>query len=505
MVMRIGGLASGMDIDSLVSELMKAHKMPVDKLQQKSQVFLWQRDAYKEVNTKLTDYRSNKVFDLRLEREWNATSAVVSGNTTAVTAKAGTSVASGTLVIETSALAEAASNYGTAAFGTAGFDPSKTLKSESDAGHLTAGSLAGTYTIRINGTSVAIDPNTDSMNSVISKINRDTNVSAFYDSSTRKISFVSKETGSVNGSADGLEIQFEDRKGNFLSKFATVVTGGANEKSAVDAQVKINGLETTRKSNSFTINGIDIKLNTTNVGTPSTISTTSDTASVVDKIKTFVKDYNEMLASLQDRVGETKYRDYLPLSEAQKSAMGEKEIENWETRAKSGLLRNDSILSSAINTMRSIISSQVDTGSDVYKTLSSIGIQTGSYNEKGKIYLDEDKLSKAMEADPDAVIAMFTSIGTNGKNEGIAEKIYDGLDNTLSAIKSKAGQFNSFNDNSFISNQIKTLDTEITRQNNRMLDLESAYYRRFNAMEQAINRFNSQSASLAQSFGGTGQ
>lgn len=502
MVLRIGGLATGMDIDSLVSQLMKAHRMPVDKLQQKSQTYLWQRDEFKEINTKLTDFRNNKLFDLRLEREWNSTSAEVSGNTTAVTATAGTSAASGTLVIETSRLAEAASNYGTATFGTADFDPSKTLKSESDAGHLTGGALSATQQIRINGTLVDINPDLDSLDTVISKINKDTNVSAFYDSSTRKISFVSKETGSVNGSADGLKIQFDDMSGNFLSQFATLVTGGANEKVAVDAQVTINGLPTTRQSNSFTINGIDIKLNTTNVGTPSTINTTSNTSSIVEKIKTFVKDYNEMLATLKDKVGETKYRDYLPLSDEQKKSMSEKDIENWEIKAKSGLLRNDSIINQAISTMRTAISSRVDTGSDTYKTLSSIGIQTGLYSEQGKIYLDEDKLNEALDADPDAVIAMFTSIGTDGNNQGIAERLYAGLDDTLDLIRGKAGQFNSFNDNSFISRQIKNLDSEISRQNNRMIDLENGYYRRFSAMETAINKFNSQSAYLAQAFGG---
>jgi flagellar hook-associated protein 2 len=502
MAMRISGLATGMDIDKLVSQLMTAHKMPLDKLQQKSQTYLWQRDAFKEVNTKLTDYRSNKIFDLRLEREWKTTAAIVSGNTTAVTATAGTSVASGTLVIETSALAEAASNYGTAAFGTAAFDPTKTLKTESDAGHITGGALSGVQKIRINGTTIEINPEVDTMNTIISKINRDTNVSSFYDSSTRKISFVSKETGSVNGSIDGLKIQFDDMSGHFLSQFATVATGGANEKAAVDAQVKINGLVTTRKSNSFTINGIDIKLNTTNVGSPSTINTKSDTASITEKIKTFVKDYNEMLATLQNKVGETKYRDFPPLSDEQRSAMSEKDIESWETKAKSGMLRNDSIISEAISKMRTAISSQVDTGSDVYKTLSSIGIQTGSYNENGKLYLDEDKLNKALAADPDAVIAMFTATGTNGKYQGVAENLYNELDDTLDQIKSKAGQFNSFNDNSFISKQITNLDTEITRQNNRMVDLESAYYRRFTAMETAINKFNSQSAYLSQAFGG---
>lgn len=54
--MRIGGLASGMDIDQLVNDLMKAERIPLDKLYQKKQIFEWQRDAYREINKKLADF-----------------------------------------------------------------------------------------------------------------------------------------------------------------------------------------------------------------------------------------------------------------------------------------------------------------------------------------------------------------------------------------------------------------------------------------------------------------
>lgn len=48
--MRIGGLASGMDIDSIVEKLMVAERMPMDKLEQQKQIYEWQRDAYRDVN-----------------------------------------------------------------------------------------------------------------------------------------------------------------------------------------------------------------------------------------------------------------------------------------------------------------------------------------------------------------------------------------------------------------------------------------------------------------------
>src|SRR4051812_20889711 len=56
--MRISGLASGMDIDSIVSDMMKIKRMPLDKLKQQKQTMEWQRDDYRAMNTLLLDFRS---------------------------------------------------------------------------------------------------------------------------------------------------------------------------------------------------------------------------------------------------------------------------------------------------------------------------------------------------------------------------------------------------------------------------------------------------------------
>ncbi len=58
MTMRISGIASGMDIDQMVKDLMKAEKMPLDKMKQSKQVLEWQRDDYRSMNTLLLDFRS---------------------------------------------------------------------------------------------------------------------------------------------------------------------------------------------------------------------------------------------------------------------------------------------------------------------------------------------------------------------------------------------------------------------------------------------------------------
>ena len=60
--MRIGGLASGMDTDQIIKDLMKAERIPLDKLEQKKQYLEWQRDDYRDMNKMMFDF-SNLIFD----------------------------------------------------------------------------------------------------------------------------------------------------------------------------------------------------------------------------------------------------------------------------------------------------------------------------------------------------------------------------------------------------------------------------------------------------------
>lgn len=78
MPMRITGMASGMDIDRIVSDLMKAERIPVDKLLQKKQTFQWKIEGYNSVNLKVSALRES-VSSARFSGGWNKLDG--SGNT----------------------------------------------------------------------------------------------------------------------------------------------------------------------------------------------------------------------------------------------------------------------------------------------------------------------------------------------------------------------------------------------------------------------------------------
>ena len=115
-----------------------------------------------------------------------------------------------------------------------------------------------------------------------------------------------------------------------------------NFSAGKNAVFTFNGLETTRSSNTFTINGFEINLKQPTTA-PVTFSSAPDTDKVVESVVKFVDDYNKLIEDLNSKIREPKYRDFQPLSDEQKKDMKEKEIELWEEKAKSGTLRNDPI------------------------------------------------------------------------------------------------------------------------------------------------------------------
>jgi flagellar hook-associated protein 2 len=518
--MRIGGLASGIDVDSIVEKLMSARRVTVDKLYQQKQLIQWQREAYRDINTKMYDYRNNKLSTYRLEGTWLAKKAELTGNTAAIAAKAGPT-ASGQMTVKVQQLATAATVQSFEAVSAdSNFDPSKTLADQISAGYLADFTATEFY---VNGTKIEIDKNKDSLNDIINKINRSTNVSAYYDKSSGKLAFATKQTGLVNDatnpdSGGGKYITFTDPGNpgvpNDFVEGVLKITAASPKTAAQNAEVTvtINGLATNQTStgNTLTVNGVELTLKEAG-GAETYINISTDIDAIVEKVKSFIADYNEMLKTLNDKVSETRYRDFLPLTDAQKKEMKENEIKLWEEKAKSGMLRNDEILRKLIFSMRMAVSTPVDTGNEKYRTLTSIGIEGGPYTDHGKLYLvNEAKLRQAIEEDPEAINRLFTAMGTDNEGRsdvGIALRLYDDFQTAMNSIAQKAGSSladSSYQDQSVIGRQLYELNKRIDIENDRLQNLEAMYYRQFAAMEAAINRYNAQAMFLQNAFGGSG-
>lgn len=342
----------------------------------------------------------------------------------------------------------------------------------------------------------------ESLNSVMSKVNNSKlGVTMFYDSYSDKVTMTRKETGVYN--ENGQEIEFTE--GDFLTQvlgFQNVTPENSeNYIEAKNATFTINGLETSRQSNTFSMNGVTFTLKKT-TDEPVTINVNNDNDALYENIKSFVDKYNELVEKIEKKLSEPKYKDYLPLTDDERENLSETQQEKWEDMAKSGILRNDSILSGLITQMRTAIYSGVnqDGLDSTMKSLSAIGITTTADFTSAKLEIDETKLKAAIEKDPNSIELLFNGTGATDGQKGVIQRLYDKVNATMDQLKERAGNSYSVNNQFTIGRQLDDLDDRIERFEDRLANLETRYYSQFTAMEQAIQKANSQAAYLAQFF-----
>lgn len=508
--MRIGGLASGIDTESIIRDMMKAHRIPLDKITQKKQYTQWQLDDYRSTNRDLRK-SGDKLFDTVMKQStyMQKNVSVSDEKAVSITAKGSTSDFSGTIEVEQ--LAKQATLQSSILLDEDNAkltDEKMKTKTLDDLG-IFKGDGEQKLIIEAPGQEARtiIIKSTDKISDVLNQINEKTGVSAFFDSSTGKIAMSAKESGFGDVEGEGKikisSTDSEDVPSDLASKLSLT---GPEVKTTVgaDAKFTFNGLTTTRASNTFNINGFEISLKQTTTS-PVTFNSTTNTDKVLDSVVEFVNDYNEMIEKLNSKIKEKEFKSFHPLSAEEKSDMKEKEIELWEEKAKSGTLKGDPALSSMLNNLRSIMSTTVKTtdkdGKEINISLKDLGIEPSkSYLDNGKLTINEDKLREKISENPNAVYDLIG--GKEENNVGIAQKYRTELQDAQKKITVKAGSSTAVNDTFALGRSMKNMDKQIARFETKLEMMESRYYKQFNAMEQAIQRANSQSAALMSSLGG---
>ncbi|MEA1853430.1 flagellar filament capping protein FliD [Cytobacillus sp. OWB-43] len=347
----------------------------------------------------------------------------------------------------------------------------------------------------------------DSLTTVIDKVNKSSlGVNMFYDQHSDKVTIARTSTGDFNQSGDGKEISFNGSP--FLNNVLKLDSN--NEKGGENAKFTLNGLETERTSNTFTVNGVSFTLKDTfdavNGDSPVTISINNDTDQAVEKIKEFVEKYNELIDNIQGQLSEEKYRDYAPLTSEQREAMSEKDIELWEEKAKSGLLRSDQQLSSLLSNMRMNFYTPLEGATSEYNQLSAIGITTTkNYLEGGKLEINEDKLKEALENDAEGVFNLFAADGDTLGEQGISRRLRDTVTQSIDALTLKAGNGMKTNSQFTIGKNLDDINNRITELESKLADKEQRYWSQFAAMETQMQKMNEQMNYMLTQFGYSSQ
>lgn len=502
---RFTGMASGLDTEKMIKDLMKAHREPVNRLVRKKQTDEWKRDTYREMNSLLDQLRKS-VETIRYSANFNKKVAL-SGNEGIITAKA----------------------VGNPQFSSYSVEVLNTAKDEVPASAKVVikdvtsvdAQLGAEGTIIVNNTTITIQA-TDSISSIIQQVKqKDPELEVGFVNGalvfTSKPGVVLEDPSAPTDPSLANDFFHLDYSG--LSIPGKIDVGSSDVKSTTriageDAKVKINGIEYKFKSNSFTFDGIDFTIKNANPGSPITVNTKTDEDSIFNLIKGFVDTYNDVIDKINKKISEPKYRSYKPLLDEEKEALPEKTAEKLEGMAKSGILLRDPILKAGLDQMRYAISSPLKvTGvNERFDTLSEIGVggpPSGkyAYQENGKLYIDETKLREAIRNNGEDVLKLFTNFSnsndpdTKFSESGVAERLYSQLTKVMDKVTKEAGSAFAAFDDSAISRSIKDTDKEIDRWEDRLKMIEDRYWKQFTAMEKAMAKFQSQGSWFAQMFG----
>lgn len=638
--MRMTGF-SGLDTESIVADLMRAERIPLDTLRQKRTLVEWKQEAYRNITNLLNGFRS-KFFDIVNRSSYMLSSSSIkvmtaaSSNSNYVSVSASSSAVAGEIRIKVKQLATAdtaVSSAGVtkgitgtidedkladlagkkifieldgvsreiilggstgeefvqqlrdsldAAFGKTtikdtngqSIDVSKfTVGYDQETGQFTINTANGATNVTVYGTRGATDElaglddlglkegqsnrlslrtpllnmqdifdpsmfdeegnaeftinnetftikSTDTLEQIFKKINNSekANVTIQYDEITDKITLASK----VTGGGDNLVLSDSDF-------FRALNLGDITE--GQDAIVELNGETLIRSSNNFTINGVTYNLKKVHAATDEgeTVTVTQDVDTVINNIKNFIEEYNKLIDTIRTKVTERYDRSYLPLTDEQKDAMKDKDVEKWEEKAKTGLLRNDSLLEGILLDMRKAMYEKIE---GVSISLKDIGIESKSYLDNGKLYLDEDKLRNMLLTRPDEVARLLNGVSEDNPSysrtataeqradrysrSGVLQRLSDIIQDNVSTVRDsngnkgflleKAGiEGDITNTRNILSKELDDYDDRIRELIDKLTRKEEAYYRQFTQMEKMLAQMNQQSAWLSAQFGMMGQ
>jgi flagellar hook-associated protein 2 len=530
--MQIGGLASGIDTQSIIKQLMEVERKPLDRFFQRKQTVEWQRDAYREMNLKLKSLEES-ASSIRLRSSLN-TRVAKSSNEQAFTVTANSSVQNGTYQFNVTQVATKTKNVSseniTAEGSTTKFSTTAALNTQGEAlGDLSQydGQSFTVKTYDSNNVEQTVTVNIDtskSMNDILKQINDSTTgVKAYYDSAFDKIVFERKSTGEFTADPDvNKQITFGGDTG-FLNNVMKI--DQANEIAGVDANVEFQNphfpgetITETSRSNNITIGGMTFNVtNVTNGFTDVTVSSNTDNA--FENIKAFVDKYNETIAEIQTKISEPTYRDFPPLTDEQRKELSEREAELWDEKAKSGLLRRDSTLSSLLTQMRNDIYTPVET-SGSFDLITDIGISTTkNYRDGGRLAIDETKLRAALEEDPDSVHQLLNNTADKTLTDipladrtaeeqsqitsqtGLVGRLRSTISNSMDQVVKRAGNEYRTNQQFTLGRELINVDNKIDTFQRRLASIEQRYWAQFTRMETAMNQANAQGNALMSQLG----
>jgi len=523
---RINGLATGMDTETMVKNMMKPYNMRIEKMKQDRQITQWRQEIYRDTLSDINNFKKN-YFDMLKTDTYllspntftgykSTVSNKIAGESPSVDIETFVGAEEGNYDVEVVKLAKGAGFESTKdAFKSEGI-----LKRDTKVpGIGSGGNFEITYgkeVVKLDMTKISGDVTIEKLMDLV-KSETKGNVKLSFSELTQSFKLETTKTG------ENAELTINEELKNLL-RMDKSTAKGENSQVKIKAPGMESFIEVSKETNIFAID--NIKYSLVSKGS-SNISIKKDVDKPLETIKGFVEKYNEVIEKINNQISEKKQYKFLPLTEEQKSGMKEDEIKRWEEKAKQGLLKGDRNLEDMLLELRNAFYDKVE---EAGISITDLGISTGrDTSKRGKLEIDEKKLKEVLENNPEKVIKLFTKQSdtvksydpdmspsdreARWKEEGIFQRVNDILlDYTRTTRNSngkkgvlieKAGIKGDFSEvNNIFSTDLRDKDKRIEDMERKLFDKENGYYRKFAALEKAMNKMNSQSAWLAQQLGG---
>lgn len=511
MAIRITGMNSGLDTDAMVKDLVAAYEKKGQKTKNEQTKLNWKQDIWKDLNKKIKSF-SSKVANMKFSSAYSMKKTVSSDETKASVVASDNAVV-GTQTLEVKKLAKTAyMTSGKLGAGTS-LDGKVTENTKlSDLGF--NGDKASISIKKANGDNVTFDVKGDTTVAEFKKMAEKSGLNVNFDKSSGRLFMYSNKSGSsedfsIESSNDdalkalGLyEYSDEEKKAMTDKTLANVMS--ATMIHGEDAEISLNGATFTSSTNTFAINGMSITAKDVTSG-PLSITTDRDYDAIYDSIKGVIKEYSELINELDKLYNADTAKKFEPLTDEEKEALSESEIEKWETKIKDSLLRRDENVNSVASALKNAGLNAYKIGGKNY-SLSDFGIGTLSFflsedNQKNALHIDGDeddsdvsgntnKLKSMLASNTDDTIKFFT-------------KYFESMSDNLTKISrsNTSRSYGNFYDDKIMGSDITKYEKKVSDFESYIADIEEKYYKQFTRMEKELAKLNSTQSQMASYFG----
>jgi len=513
MAMRMSGLISGMDTESVIQELVQVRKTKVEAQVKAKTKLEWKQDAWKSLNTKIRAFQSKYVNTMRFSDAFSKKTTAVS-NSSVASVITGENAVDSVQNLRVEELAKTGYLTGSNIKELNGKSENYTALSKLSDVVASDVDLSEDHTITLtigkgaSATSADITVNSETSISDILTQLKNQGLNANFDESNQRFFISSKTSGE---DADFALAGTDDESNAVLAGLGLTKESGATKVEGKNAVIYLNDARFESKDNVFAINGLTITVNSkTADGETVTLTTSQDTSGIYDMIRNFITEYNTLINEMDKLYNADAKTDYEPLTDDEKADMSDKEIEKWEDTIKESILRRDDSLYSIKSALTECMMDGIEIGDgDDKKTyfLSNFGISTLGYfdsadNEKNALHIDgddkdadtsgkTDKLKSLISNDPDLVVSFFSKL---------SQTLYTEMDKLSSSVEGTRSFGKFYNDKLFTS-QLNDYTSKISDLEDQLADYEDNWYQKFARMETALSKLQSSTNSLTSMLG----